>query len=75
MVILEVKNRTPYTLTASFGGPVERRVDVAPGSSTSIDLPTGSYRLAGRVDAPNVLPSYAEYVLNASSAGVEFYIK
>ena len=75
MGVFEIKNATPYNLTALFSGPIARRVEVAPGSSVSIDLPQGSYKLVGRVDAPNVLPSYGEYVFEASKAGVEFYLR
>jgi hypothetical protein len=75
MGVFEVKNNTPYTLTALFSGPIERRVEVPARGSISIDLPAGSYKLVGRVDAPNVLPSYGEHVFDASSAGLEFYIQ
>jgi hypothetical protein len=75
MATFEVKNNTPYTLTALFSGPIERRVEVPPRGSISIGLPAGSYKLVGRVDAPNVLPSYGEHVFDASSAGLEFYIQ
>jgi hypothetical protein len=75
MGVFEVKNNTPYTLTALFSGPIERRVEVPARGSISIELPAGSYKLVGRVDAPNVLPSYGEHVFDASSAGLEFYIQ
>jgi hypothetical protein len=75
MAVFEVKNNTPYTLTALFSGPIERRVEVAPRGSISIDLQPGSYKLVGRVNAPNVLPSYGEHVFDASSTGVVFYIQ
>jgi hypothetical protein len=75
MGVFQVKNNTPYTLTALFSGPIERRVEVAPGGSMSIDLQPGSYKLVGRVNAPNILPSYGEHVFDAGSAGVEFYIR
>jgi len=74
MGVFEVRNKTPYTLTAMFGGPTERRVEVAPSGSISIDLPTGSYKVVGRVNAPNFLPSYGEYLFDAGVAGIEFYI-
>jgi hypothetical protein len=73
--VFEVKNDTPYTLTALFSGPIERRVDVAPRGSLSIYLPAGSYKLVGQVNSPNVLPSYGEHVFDARSAGIEFYIQ
>ena len=73
--MFEVKNDTAYTLTALFSGPTDRRVEVAPGGSIAVDLLPGSYKLVGRVNAPNVLPSYGEHVFNASSSGVKFYIQ
>jgi hypothetical protein len=70
----QVKNDTSYNLTVLFGGPTERRVEVAPGGSVSTDLQSGSYKIVGRVNAANVTPSYGDYVLDATSAGIEFYI-
>jgi hypothetical protein len=58
-----------------FAGPTERRVEVAPRGSISVELLPGSYKLVGRVNAPNVLPSYGEHVFDASKSGVEFYIQ
>jgi len=70
-----VKNDTAYTLTVLFSGPTERRVDIAPGASVSIELLPGSYKVAARVNAPDVSPSYGEHVFDRSSSGVTFYIR
>lgn len=70
-----VKNDTPYTLTVLFSGPTERRVEIAPGGSLSIELLPGAYKVAARVNAPDVSPSYGEHVFDRSSSGVTFYIQ
>jgi len=70
-----VKNDTAYTLTVLFSGPTERRVDIAPGASLSIEIPPGAYKVAARVNTPDVAPSYGEHVFDRSSAGVTFYIQ
>ena len=75
MAVFEVKNDTAYTLTVLFSGPTERRVEVAPGGAISVELLPGSYKLAGRVNSPNVLPSYGEHLFDRSSSGVKFYIQ
>jgi hypothetical protein len=74
MCAFGVKNDTAYSLTVLFGGPSEQRVELAPSSSTSVNLLPGSYKIVGRVNAANVTPSYGDYVLDATSAGIEFYI-
>ena len=75
MAVFEVRNDTAYTLTALFSGPIERRVEVAPGSSTAIELPPGAYKLVGRVNAPDVLPSYGEHTFDQSSSGLRFFLQ
>jgi len=72
---LVVKNDTAYTLSILLSGPIEQRVDVAPGDSISIELLPGAYRVAARVNAPEVSPSYGEHVFDQSTAGVTFYIR
>lgn len=74
MCVFGVKNDTAYSLTVLFGGPSEQRVELAPSGSTSVSLLSGSYKIVGRVNAANVAPSYGDYVLDATSAGIEFYI-
>jgi hypothetical protein len=71
----EVKNDTVYTLTVLFSGPSENRVEVAPNGSISTTLPSGRYKIVGRVNAPNVMPAYGEYDFDATIAGLEFYIR
>jgi hypothetical protein len=72
--VFQVKNDTAYSLTVLFGGPSEQRVELAPSSSTSVNLLSGSYKIVGRVNAANVTPSYGDYSLDATSAGIEFYV-
>ena len=73
--MFEVKNDTAYTLTALFSGPIERRVEVAPGASISVELPPGAYKLVGRVNAPDVLPSYGEHTFDQSNSGLRFFLQ
>ena len=75
MAVFEVKNDTAYALTALFSGPIERRVEVAPGSSVSVELPPGAYKLVGRVNALDVLPSYGEHTFDQSSSGLRFFLQ
>lgn len=75
MSAFAVKNDTAYTLTVMFSGPTERRLEVGPGESISIDLLPGSYKVAARVNAPDISPSYGEHVFDRSSSGVTFYIQ
>ena len=70
-----VRNDTSYTLTVLFSGPTERRVEVVPGGSSSIELLPGSYKVAARVNTLDVSPSYGEHVFDRTSAGVTFYIQ
>ena len=58
-------NDTAYPLTALFSGPIDRRVEVAPGTSASVELPPGAYKLVGRVNTPGVSPSYGEHTFRA----------
>jgi len=72
--VLNVQNDTAYTLTVLFSGPGEQRVDVAPRSSSSINLISGTYRVVGRVNDTNVLPSYGQYEF-AGAEGIHFYVQ
>jgi len=72
--LLTVQNETAYTLTVLFSGPGERRIEIAPRSSTSVNLTSGTYKVLGRVNASNVLPSYGEHQL-AGAASIRFYIQ
>jgi len=71
-----IRNETSYTLHLLMSGPVDRRLDLPPGGSSSIDLPPGSYRVAARADSGSVRPFYGVQVLEV---GIEytsqFYIK
>jgi hypothetical protein len=75
MAICEVSNNTDYMLTALFSGPTERRIEVAPRQTISIQLPPGQYRIVGRVSASDVLPSYGEHVFLAIASQLSFYVQ
>jgi hypothetical protein len=60
-----VENGTPYTLHVLMSGPTDRRIDLAPGGSTSITIPPGAYKVAARVDSSHVMPFYGEQTLNS----------
>jgi hypothetical protein len=53
---IKVKNDTGYTLTLVYGGQLGTTVDIPAHQSSTVSLPAGSYRVMGRVSAPNVLP-------------------
>ena len=71
-----IRNDTAYALHVLMSGPVDRKIDLAPGGSASIALPAGSYRVAARADSGSVRPFYGVQVLEV---GIEytsqFYIK
>lgn len=71
---LRVRNDTPYTLTVLMSGPADRRLEIAARSGTAIEVPSGTYKVAGKVDAPNVLASYGEHAL-FGAASMQFYIQ
>jgi hypothetical protein len=58
-----VENGTQDTLHVLMSGPSDQRIDLAPGGSTSVSLPPGTYRVAARIDRSNVLPFYGEQML------------
>ncbi len=72
--ILNVQNDTAYTLTVLFSGPGEERVEVASSSSLAVNLAAGTYKVVGRVNTPNVLPSYGQHQL-AGAASIRFYVQ
>lgn len=55
---LTITNQTAYSLTVMMDGPAERSVTVSPGDTETLVLAPGSYRVLGRVAAPNVLPFF-----------------
>lgn len=59
MCIQTIDNRTAYPLTLLFGGPSERALTVPSGSQQQIQLPSGVYKMVGRVPS-NVLPYFGE---------------
>jgi hypothetical protein len=72
--LLNVQNTTAYTLTVLLSGPDERRVDVAPRSSSPIKVISGPYRVVVRANGADVLPSYGRHEF-AGVASIDFYIQ
>lgn len=58
MVARTVENGTSYVLRVAFSGPVDQEIELQPGEKRSLMLPVGTYRVLGRVSAPNVLPFF-----------------
>ena len=72
---MTVKNSTAYELSVFFAGPVSQKLTLSPGSSQDLDLAPGTFRVGGRVAAPDVLPFYGEETYAGSARySVEFYI-
>jgi hypothetical protein len=59
-VVQVIENRTSYSLRVAFSGPADRETTIDPGATQTVSLPAGTYRVLGRVDAPNVLPFYGQ---------------
>jgi hypothetical protein len=59
-VLYVIENRTSYPLRVVFSGPADQEITVVPGAAQTITLPAGTYKVLGRVNAPNVLPFYVE---------------
>ncbi len=75
MSALELRNQTGYTLTALFSGPTERRIEIGPGGSSSVELQPGTYAVAARVNSPNVIPMYGDRVIQAGGWRETFYLE
>jgi hypothetical protein len=72
---MNIKNSTAYELSVFFDGPVSQKLTLAPGASQDLDLAPGTFRVAGRVAAANVLPFYGEETYAGSARySVTFYI-
>ncbi|MGD0500172.1 MAG: hypothetical protein ABSC23_17245 [Bryobacteraceae bacterium] len=72
---MTVKNSTAYELSVFFEGPVSQKLTLAPGASRDVDLAAGTFHVAGRVVAANVLPFYGEETYAGSASySVTFYI-
>jgi hypothetical protein len=73
---LKITNSTSYGLTVDFAGAVERSLKLASGQSVEIELAPGSYRVLGRVDAPNVLPFLGDHNYEAGGSYTSsFYLE
>jgi hypothetical protein len=71
---LEIRNDTSYALTILLSGPVEQRIEIAAGATVSAEMQAGTYRVVGRANAANVLPSYNQWQL-AGAAQIRFYVQ
>jgi hypothetical protein len=72
---MTVQNSTAYELSVFFKGPVSKKLTPAPGASQDVDLAPGTFQVAGRVAAPDVLPFYGEETYAGSASySLKFYI-
>ena len=72
---MTVRNSTRFSLSVYFDGPVSSALNIPPNQSQSVDLAAGKFRVAGRVDASDVLPFYGEEIYGSSMQySVTFYI-
>jgi hypothetical protein len=73
---LSIENGTAYRLIVLMTGGVELRISIEPHQIVTQELPAGSYRVVGRVGAPNVLPFYGPQVFGAGvQCSSHFYIR
>lgn len=73
--MMTVKNSTSYELSVFFDGPVSTKLTLVPGASQDVDLAAGTFHVAGRVAAANVLPFYGEEAYAGSTRySMTFYI-
>jgi hypothetical protein len=71
-----IENQTAYRLHVLLSGPVDKAVDLVPGGSSALILPSGRYRVAARVAAPDVLPYYGvQSYSNGTDYSSHFFIK
>lgn len=72
---MTVKNSTAYELSVFFDGPVSTKLTLMPDASQDLDLTPGTFHVAGRVAAANVLPFYGEETYAGSARySLTFYI-
>jgi hypothetical protein len=62
-------NGTQDSLYVLMSGPLDQRIDLKPGQSTSVVLPPGKYKVAAVVDGSNTLLFYGE---QAFQSGVKY---
>ena len=55
-VSIKIKNDTEYILTLVYEGQSGTTVTIPAHQTSTVSVPAGSYRVMGRVSAPNVLP-------------------
>jgi hypothetical protein len=64
-----LENGTQERLSVLMSGPLDQRIDLKPGQSTSVALPPGKYKVAAVVDGSNTLLFYGE---QAFQPGVKY---
>jgi len=64
-----LENGTQDRLSVLMSGPLDQRIDLKPGQSTSVALPPGKYKVAAVVDGTNTLLFYGE---QAFQSGVKY---
>jgi hypothetical protein len=73
---LSIENQTAFELTVLMSGPVEKSLSINPGGTRTLEVPAGSYRILGRVAAPNVLPFVGTHSYSPGmSYPFKFYIQ
>jgi hypothetical protein len=74
--VLRIQNSTGYELSVYYEGQVSKTLTLSPGATQEVELAPGSFRVGGRVAAPNVVPFYGvETYANSTRYSVEFYLK
>lgn len=72
---MQIKNDTAYVLTVLYSGPTSQSVVIAARGSQRIALAIGNYRVAAKVDAPDVLPFAGHNSLQGGAYQNTFYIE
>jgi len=76
LVSIKVTNSTSYTLNLAYEGNASKTLTVAPHSTETIQLPAGSFKVLGRVSAPNVLPLIGSETYGpGDNMTIDFYIQ
>jgi hypothetical protein len=63
------ENATGYTVTVDLAGPETKEVVLAPGGTQALNLMPGTYKVAAKAQAPNVLPFFG---IQNYAAGYEY---
>lgn len=70
-----VTNQTSYKMTILYSGDTEsERLIISGGSTRSVRLPNGNYRISARVSASNVTPYIGSETLTGGEYSASYYI-